>query len=51
MVLNGGSFIALDEDIAIAAPEPAGLPLAVSALGTLAALAYRKRRQYNRRWS
>jgi OmcA/MtrC family decaheme c-type cytochrome len=45
MLLNGGSFIALDDDIAIAAPEPATLPLAAAALGTLAALAYRRRRQ------
>jgi len=52
MVLNGGSFIALDEDIAVAAaPEPDGTALSLAALVTLAGLAYRKRSQYSRCWS
>ncbi len=48
MLLNGGSFMALDEDIVVPVPEPSDLPLSAAALGALAALAYRRRRQYDR---
>jgi OmcA/MtrC family decaheme c-type cytochrome len=46
ILLNGGSFIALDQDIAVApVPEPTSLPLSMAALGTLLALASRRLRR------
>jgi OmcA/MtrC family decaheme c-type cytochrome len=45
MLLNGGSYIALDEDIAIAAvPEPSSLALSLTAVSTLLGLACWRRR-------